>query len=153
MHHTIYPRLPPQGVFFEALVEKAFQISGWSKEEIVVTTPNSPTHDLMVGKTRLSIKSETGKATRQSKINITKLCTTEKGYWTANALLEHTLNHIDRHDRMLMFRAIWKGKRFDHQLVEIPLDLLKRMRNAKFVQVGNRAGRRSIGGDVMVGGE
>jgi len=27
-HHTIYPRLPPQGIYFEALAEQAFHCPG-----------------------------------------------------------------------------------------------------------------------------
>lgn len=153
LHHTIYPRLPPQGMFFEVLIEQAFRLSGWSAADVVVTTPNRPIHDLLVGGVRLSIKSETGKSTKRAKINITKLCTTETGLWTDKALLQHTLNHLNRHDRMLMFRAIWKENKFDHQLVEIPLKLLNKMQKAKFVQVGTRTGRRSIGGDVVINGE
>lgn len=152
-HHTIYPKLPPQGVFFEALVEQAFRLSGWSANDVVVTTPNSPQHDLLVGSVRLSIKSETGKATNRTKINITKLCTTETGDWTACALVHHTIAHVERHDRMLMVRAIWESAGFGYQLVEIPLPLLKRLRDAKFSQVGTRTGRRSVGGDVMIEGE
>jgi hypothetical protein len=90
-HHTIYPRLPPQGLFFEALVDQAFRRAGWSREEVVLTTPNSPWHDLSVGGVRLSIKSETGKATRVNKISITKLCTTETGEWNTDALVGHTI--------------------------------------------------------------
>ncbi len=148
-HHTIYPRLPPQGVFFEALVEQAFRLAGWATNEVVPTTPNSPRHDLLIGTMRLSIKSETGKATKRAKISITKLCTTEAGEWTAEALVNQAIAHIDRHDRMLMLRAIWKPGEFDYQLVEIPLGLLKRMRNAQFSSVGIRPGRRSVGGDIM----
>jgi hypothetical protein len=44
-HHSIYPRLPPQGVFFEALVEQAFLKSGWETVEVIPTTPNSPWDD------------------------------------------------------------------------------------------------------------
>jgi hypothetical protein len=153
MHHTIYPRLPPQGVFFEALVEQAFRLSGWPANEVVPTNSNSPRYDLLIGTTRLSIKSETGKATKPTKISITKLCTTETGEWTPRALVNHAVAHIDRHDRMLMLRAIWKPSEFDYQLVEIPLELLKRMRNAQFSRVGVRAGRGSVGGDVMVESE
>jgi hypothetical protein len=152
-HHTIYPRLPPQGVFFEALVEQAFILSGWARHEVILTTPNSPQHDLLVGTARLSIKSETGKATRREKISITKLCTTETGEWTVIALVKHAVAHIERHDRMLMLRAIWKSRVFDYQLVEIPIDLLKRMKDAQFDQVGVRRGRRSVGGDVVIEGE
>ena len=84
-HHTIYPRLPPQGIFFEALVEQAFRKAGWSVDDLVASVPNSPWHDLLVGGVKLSIKSETGKSTRAATISITKLCTTETGEWTVRA--------------------------------------------------------------------
>ncbi len=28
LHHSIYPRIPPQGIFFESLVEQAFKRLG-----------------------------------------------------------------------------------------------------------------------------
>jgi hypothetical protein len=152
-HHTIYTFLPPQGIFFEGLVEQAFIHSGWPKNEVVLTTPNSPQHDLLVGTVRLSIKSETGKATKQAKISITKLCTTETGEWTPEALVNHALAHLGRYERMLMLRAVWKPFNIDYQLVDIPLGLLKLMRTAKFSGVGKRSGRKSIGGDVVLDGE
>jgi type II restriction enzyme len=152
-HHTIYPRLPPQGLFFESLVEQAFRLVGHSSDEVVPTTPNSPWHDLSVAGVKLSIKSETGKATRATKISITKLCTTETGEWDVAALVAHTIAHIRRHDRMLMIRAIWKTAAFDYQLMEIPLDLLQRMTTADFLEVGTRKGRRSFAGDVSERGE
>jgi hypothetical protein len=148
-HHTIYPRLPPQGLFFEALVEQAFRMAGHSREEVVPTTPNSPWHDLSVAGVKLSIKSETGKATKPTKISITKLCTTETGEWTVRALVKHTLSHLSRHDKMLMVRAIWRDCGFDYQLLEIPLGLLARMKEAQFGKVGTRRGRRSLAGDVV----
>jgi len=152
-HHTIYPRLPPQGLFFEALVEQAFRRAGWSREEVVPTTPNSPWHDLSVGGVRLSIKSETGKATRVNKISITKLCTTETGEWNTGALVRHAIAHLSRHDRMLMVRAIWQESAFHYQLVEIPLQLLARMKETRFSEVGKRQGRRSLAADVTDQGE
>jgi type II restriction enzyme len=152
-HHTIYPRLPPQGLFFEALVGQAFRMAGWSREEVVPTTPNSPWHDLSVGGVRLSIKSETGKATKVNKISITKLCTTETGEWNTDALVGHTIAHLNRHDRMLMVRAIWQESAFHYQLVEIPLQLLTRMKKARFSEVGTRRERRSLAADVTDHGE
>ncbi len=41
-HHSIYPVLPPQGVFFEALVEQAFRLSGWEHGDVVPSATNSP---------------------------------------------------------------------------------------------------------------
>jgi len=151
-HHTIYPRLPPQGLFFETLVEQGFHLAGWSHCDVIPTTPNSPQHDLSVGGVRLSIKSETGKATKTTKISITKLCTTETGNWDAGSLVAHAIAHINRCDRMLMLRAIWKDQGFDYQLVEIPLQLLSQMQGVRFFEVGTRHGRRSFAADIMDGG-
>ncbi len=148
-HHTIYPRLPPQGLFFESLVERAFLSAGCSRADIVPTTPNSPWHDLSVSGIRLSIKSETGKATRPAKISITKLCTTETGEWSAAALVANTIAHVRRHDRMLMIRAIWRKSGFDYQLLEIPIELLARLETAAFALVGKRAGQRSFGANII----
>ena len=152
-HHTIYPRLPPQGLFFEALVEQAFRQAGWSSDELIATAPNSPLHDISVGRVKLSIKSETGKATRPKKISITKLCTTEKGEWNARDLIAHTMAHVNRHDKILMMRTIWRERSFDYQLIEIPLKLLMLMKLAEFSKVGTRRGRSSIAADVIDRGE
>lgn len=48
-HHSIYPRIPPQGIFFESLVERAFLAVGWPRNQVIPTAPNSPSHDLTVG--------------------------------------------------------------------------------------------------------
>ncbi len=150
-HHTIYPRLPPQGLFLEALVEQGFILSKWPRDQVVPTTPNSPQHDLLVGTTRLSVKSETGKVTRVDKISITKLCTTEKGDWNAPALVAHTLAHVARYDKILMLRAIWETDFFQYQLLDIPVSLLSQMTQARYKKVGTRKGRRSLAGEVMDG--
>jgi hypothetical protein len=76
-HHTRYPRMPPRDVFFESLVEQAFRRCGWSRDKIILSTPNRPQYDLTVGRVRLSIKSETGTETKEDLISITKLCATD----------------------------------------------------------------------------
>src|SRR5437870_13685775 len=45
-HHTVYPHLPPQGIYFESLVERAFRITGKPFTPIEPSTPNMPAHDL-----------------------------------------------------------------------------------------------------------
>lgn len=152
-HHTIYPRLPPQGIYFEAIVAQGFRLAGRIAGDIVPTPPNSPQHDLSVGGVKLSIKSETGRATKPTKISITKLCTTETGGWTTEALIAHAIAHLHRYERMLMLRAIWTVEGFDYQLVDIPLEILVRMATATFADVGTRPGRRSLAGDVMDHGQ
>lgn len=148
LHHTIYPRQPPQGIFFEDLVQQAFKKSGWSEAQVVPTTPNSPQHDLLVGDKRLSIKTEAGKITDANFISITKLCTTEKEPWNSATLIQHTMEHLSRYDYILMLRAIWHQRIIHYQLLEIPVDVLKLIGKATCMPVGRRKGRRSLAADI-----
>lgn len=147
-HHEVYPMLPPQGIFFEALVEQAFRKVGWPKEQVTLTTPNSPLHDLMVGTTRVSLKTETGIGTKANRISLTKLCTTEAGPWDSEALIRHTLGHLNRYDKMVLLRALWHPGKIRYQFLEIPLRLLRLLAKTTVLPVGRRAGRRSLGADV-----
>jgi hypothetical protein len=148
LHHSIYPRIPPQGVFFESLVEQAFKRVGWSAEQVVLSTANTPKYDLLVGTHRLSIKTETGIGTRPDSINITKLCTTETGDWNSASLIQHTLKHLARYDYLLILRAIWPGQQLHYQLLEIPLAVLKSIAAVTVLPVGRRTGRSSMAADV-----
>jgi len=151
-HHSVYPHLPPQGIYFESLVERAFILTGWPRDQVILTHPNSPRADITVGNTRLSLKTETGNITRRNFISITKLCTTETGEWTSEALIRRALSHLSRYEGILMLRAIWERENLiDYQLLEIPLDLLRRMQGCTALPVGRRAGRRSLGFDVTEG--
>ena len=149
-HHTIYPPLPPQGIFFELLAQRAFDLCGARDIRIIKPSPNLPQHDLQVAGERISIKTETGKGTKKTLITITKLCTTEKGPWEPRALKQHVIRHLSRYNRMLMLRAIWpeEQQHISYQLVEIPVRLLRLIRTAKLVTVGKRKGRRSLGADI-----
>ena len=149
-HHTIYPWLPPQGIFFEALAERAFHLSGAPDAHIAQTTANTPGHEIIVGNERLSLKTETGRGTKPALIAITKLCTTEREPWEGQTLIERTTDHLSRYDQMLMLRAIWRQEAIHYQLVDIPLDLLRLIGSAKLSPVGRRQGRRSLGGDIFV---
>jgi hypothetical protein len=152
-HHSVYPRLPPQGIYFESLVERAFLHSGWPRDQVILENPNSPKADIRVGTTRLSLKTETGRVTRKNRISITKLCTTETGDWESTALIEHTLAHLSRYEGILMLRAVWGATHIDYQLVDVPIALLQRIRGCEALFVGRRTGRRSLGFDVMENGE
>jgi hypothetical protein len=152
-HHELYPMRPPQGVFFEDLVQQAFRQVGWSEFQVIPTAPNSPAHDLLIGNQRLSIKTETGKGTKAEKISITKLCTTEREPWNSPALVKHTMEHLSRYDRMLMLRAIWHEELIHYQLLEVPLSLLRQIAGLIAVPVGRRSGRQSLGGDVYARGQ
>jgi hypothetical protein len=85
-------------------------------------------------------------------MNITKLCTTERGPWTANALREHVCRHLARYEYILMLRAIWEERVIHYQVLDVPVALLRLISQAEFAEVGHREGRRSLGGDVFVEG-
>lgn len=148
LHHSIYPNHPPQGAFFESLVAQAFKRSGLPSSHVVLSTANTPQHDLLVGATKISLKTETGEGTNPNLINITKLCTTETGPWDSESLIGHALRHLSRYDYILMLRAIRQQGLIHYQLVEIPLDVLKLMANFTVVPVGKRQGRQSMAADV-----
>jgi hypothetical protein len=78
VHQSIYPSNPPQGIYFEALVQQAFEKVKKSVEIIEAGGKNQPRHDLLVEETRISLKTETGENTKPDQITITKLCTTER---------------------------------------------------------------------------
>ncbi len=78
MHHYMYPHDPPQGIYFEALVEKAFKQIRRPFAPVEPTARNQPKHDLLVDNTKISLKTETGRGTKPNDIHITKLCTTER---------------------------------------------------------------------------
>lgn len=148
VHHSIYAQVPPTGIYFEALVEKALRETRRPFTPIQATARNQPTHDLLVQGVRLSLKTETGYGTHPTQINITKLCTTEREPWTPEVLLGRVLEHLARYDLILMLRSVWTLPVVRYQLVEIPVDLLASMREARFEAVGRRSGRQSLGADV-----
>jgi hypothetical protein len=153
-HHLLYPRMPPQGIFFEALVERAFRLTGIHPAQVVPTTPNVPREDLQIPQARISIKTETGIGTKPDLINITKLCTTEREPWNSPTLIERAIEHLSRYDRILMLRAIRNVPGMIHyQLVDIPIPLLTHMRTITVGPVGRRVARQSLGGDVLEGNE
>ena len=94
VHHSIYHRIPPQGIYFEALVEEAFRRIKKPFTRIEGGGPTLPGHDLLVEDKKISLKTETGASTKHHSITITKLCTTEREPWEADVLIERVLQHL-----------------------------------------------------------
>jgi hypothetical protein len=153
IHHSIYPTVPPQGIYFEALVEKTFNEIKKPFSLVEAGGRNQPRHDLLVGKVRISLKTEIGLGTRRESITITKLCTTEREPWNAMALKERVLAHLRRYDVILMFRTIWEPHVLVYQPVEIPIPLLRLIATCAPGPVGKRTGRQSLGATVMRGAQ
>ena len=153
IHQSIYKSTPPQGIYFEALVEEAFRRIKKPVAVIEAGGRNQPRHDLLVDNKRISLKTETGVGTHAGHITITKLCTTEREPWEAHVLIQRVMDHLARYDIILMFRAVWEPKAIRYQLVEIPIGTLRRIEKVTLQVVGRRKGRQSLGADVMREGE
>ena len=152
VHHSIYPQIPPQGNYFEALVEQAFRSIKKPFTQLGRTGGNLAGPDLIVEGRRISLKTETGLGTDASLINITKLCTTEKDPWEADSLVERVLAHLSRYDMILTLRAVWDRPLIHYQLLEIDASILSLIRTAVFRPVGKRGRHwRSLGADVLLG--
>lgn len=151
IHHSIYPQIPPQGNYFEALVEQAFRSIKKPFTQLGRTGGNLAGPDLIVEGRRISIKTETGLGTDPKLISITKLCTTERDPWEPASLIERVLSHLSRYDMILMLRAIWDRPLIHYQLLEIATATLSLLSGADIQPVGRRAGRGSLGADVFHG--
>ena len=100
----------------------------------------------------ISLKTETGAGTRLDQISITKLCTTEREPWTAEALIERVLQHIGTTSSSC-YAQFGKTRSFHYQLLEISVDDLKLIGTANLEPVGRRRGRQSLGADVQRDGD
>jgi len=125
IHHQLYPMVPPQGIYFEALVERSFRAIKKPYAMIQASNRNLAGHDLLVEGKRISLKTETGASTKANRITITKLCTTEKEPWDAPTLIARVLDHLSRYELILMLRSIWERPLLHYQLIEIPIDTLR----------------------------
>ena len=55
----------------------------------------------------------------------------QKISWEAATIIERTAAHLSRYERMLMLHATWHPELIPYQLVDIPLELLRLIRNAE----------------------
>jgi hypothetical protein len=149
VHHSIYPQIPPQGIYFEALVEEAFRRIKKPFTVVQGAGRNLAGHDLIVEDKKISLKTETGAGTDAKRISITKLCTTEREPWTAEVLTGRVLEHLSRYAIILMLRAVWELPLIRYQLLEVPVESLRLIGKAAFQPVGKRKGRQSLGADVF----
>jgi len=148
-HHVLYRQIPPQGIYFEALVEEAFNVSKIPFTRIQTTARNVPRHDLSVEGAKISIKTETGEGTNRNYISITKLCTTEKDPWEAQSLINHAVQHLSRYDYILMLRAVWERPVIHYQVLDIPINLLRMIEGAQLEYTGRRTTRKSMTSDIF----
>ncbi len=153
LHHSLYTRIPPPGPYFESLVEQTFRRSGWPADGILLSTAGAPPHDLRVGEVRLALRTEIGIGTNPELITLARLCMVETSVWDSPTVIQHALDYLARYNGLLMLRAIWGPQRLHYQLLEIPLELLKRMTEVTLLPVGKRVAQPSLAADVFEGEE
>src|SRR5207302_8736033 len=98
VHHSIYPTVPPQGIYFEALVERAFKRTKTPFTIIEAGGRNQSRHDLLVENHRISLKTETCAVKHRERIIITKLCSSERVHWDCMTLLTCFIALVVRYD-------------------------------------------------------
>ena len=134
-------------------MEEAFR---WIKKPFTPvrrTGGNLAGADLIVEDQRVSLKTETGLGTNPEFISITKLCTTERDPGEIESLIERVMKHLNGYDMILMLRAVWARPLIHYQLLEISVNMLRLLGEAKLLAVGRRTTRGSFGADVYHGEE
>lgn len=147
-HHTLYPHIPPTGSYFDSLVEQALKRAGWPAEQVIANAANAAKSDLLVGDVRVLLRTETGTGAHPQLITISRLCSIETETWDSPSLIQRALEFLARCDQLLMLRALWGPAVIHYQLLDVPLDLLRRMTSVTLAPVRKRAGRPSLAAEV-----
>lgn len=90
-------------------------------------------HDIVIGATKYSLKTQADKAIKEDSIWISKYMELGKGEWSDKPehlknLLFLFLEHLKASDKILILRCLQKAPNWKYELVEIPKSLLKRSR-------------------------
>ena len=88
-------------------------------------------HDLVIGSTKYSLKTQADKSIKKDIIWISKYMELGKGEWSDNpeqlkTLVTSFLNHLKGSDKILILRCLTKAPNWKYELVEIPKNLLER---------------------------
>lgn len=88
-------------------------------------------HDVIIGSTKYSLKTQADKAIKKDFIWISKYMELGKGEWRDDpehlkTLLLSFLNHLKESDKILILRCLQKAPNWKYELVEIPKALLER---------------------------
>lgn len=97
-------------------------------------------HDVIVGSTKYSLKTQADKSIKKDFIWISKYMELGKGEWNDDplqlkALLLLFLDHLKESDRILILRCLRKAPNWKYELVEIPKLLLERSEFGELVMM------------------
>jgi len=154
MHHaTHYER------FNKKAFEFAFQDSAIyaGRKSWIVTNSTNPGADLVIDGVSFSLKTEAAESIRTSHITISKLmearwireCANEVDF--AREMTNRVTAHLEKYARIIMLRAFTiSSTEVRYEMVEIPKDLLLRVRNLKAADFSPRTTSGGSGANVYV---
>lgn len=98
-------------------------------------------HDIVIGSTKYSLKTQADKAIKIDSIWISKYMELGKGEWTDKPeqlknLVVLFLEHLKESDRILILRCLLKAPNWKYELVEIPKLLLERSEFGEILMMG-----------------
>ncbi len=113
---------------FEYVLERVLQMTG---QEARLAPKGHRGYDILVGSSRVSLKTQADKGIRADRIWISKFMELGKGAWTDDpgqlvGLRERFLRHMDDYDRIFTLRALERAPDWAYELVEIPKELLEK---------------------------
>jgi len=99
-------------------------------------------HDVVIGTSKLSLKTQADKAIKSEIIWISKYMELGRGVWSDNpeqlqGLVTNFLNHLKQSDRILILRCLNKAPNWSYELIEIPKELLGRCSSGKLRMMQN----------------
>lgn len=99
-------------------------------------------HDVIIGTTKYSLKTQADKSIKKDSIWISKYMELGKGDWSddpkqLNGLVSAFLVHLKESDKILILRCLHKAPNWKYELVEIPKELLERCVYGQLEMKGN----------------
>jgi type II restriction enzyme len=99
-------------------------------------TRGNPGHDITIGNTRVSLKTQADKGIKVSRLHISKFMELGKGDWTdklddLRGLLARFYAHMEKYERIFTLRRLKDPTHELYELVEIPKELLEQARTGE----------------------
>lgn len=118
---------------FEYVLVKVLELGG---HKASLASKGNPGHDVTVGDTRLSLKTQADRGIRSDVLWISKFMELGKGRWgdrlsDLDGLRSQFLAHMKNYDRIFSLRALERKPQWRYELVEIPKSILQRAREGE----------------------
>lgn len=132
IHHAFSAEPFTKDKFEYALV----QVLKWRGVSAALASKGNRGHDMTVGGSRLSLKTQADKNIKSGELWISKFMELGRGDWSDDpneleGLRDAFLEHLKQYDRIFSLRAIGKAPHWHYELVEIPKALMQQAENGR----------------------